>query len=468
MPEHRRIHHRGTENQSAVPCAPCDPCGSIRSSNGMEPQGSQGTQGTAPLFSVPLRWIAMFALLGTLAAQAGAQASSQRIQQQRQELERIRRERAELQRRLERLAGTVHDLAEERRNLAQQADATARAVRALDRQLEAIADEVSEATGSLASAEDELTIKRAVLRRRLQDVYKRGPLYTLEVMLSAESFGGMVARYKYLHALTLRDRALVGSVQGLRDRIAQQRGTLVRLQEDIERSKQEKADEEERLRELQGERAVSLGIAQRQANELRTRLLAIERSESRLRGVIASLEETRRRADAAAAASAAAERNRVAAAPGARPAPATARSAPMAASTIRTSDFGRLDWPVDGELLYRFGRTVTPDNTTVRWNGIGIAAGAGTPVRAIADGEVVVAENIGTYGLTVIVQHGAGDYSVYGSLASAAVAKGARVRKGQSVGSVGSADPEMPPHLHFEIRRSKGTAVDPLDWLRGR
>jgi murein hydrolase activator len=42
------------------------------------------------------------------------------------------------------------------------------------------------------------------------------------------------------------------------------------------------------------------------------------------------------------------------------------------------------------------------------------------------------------------------------------------VQKGQVIGTVGTADPDMPPHLHFEIRRSRGAAVDPLDWLRGK
>jgi murein DD-endopeptidase MepM/ murein hydrolase activator NlpD len=65
------------------------------------------------------------------------------------------------------------------------------------------------------------------------------------------------------------------------------------------------------------------------------------------------------------------------------------------------------------------------------------------------------------------VQHGGGDYSVYGSLASASVRVGAKVRKGQVLGQVGSTDPELPPHLHFEIRRDRGTAVDPLEWLKG-
>jgi murein hydrolase activator len=390
--------------------------------------------------------------------------SSQRIAAQRAELDRIRRERADLQRKMTELQGTVHDLSEEKRNLAQQAEATARAVRTLDTQLAGIEDEVLDATTSLATAEDELTTKRAVLRRRLVDVYKRGPLYNLEVLLSAESFGGLVARYKILHALTLRDRTLVASVERLRDQIAKQRTMMVRLQEDIERSKQEKAQEEERLRSLEAQRGRSITVAQQQTRVVRSRLAEIERSEGRLRGVIANLEDVRRRSEAAAAAAAnaAPSTGRTASSP------TTTRSAAPTASSIRTSDFGRLDWPVDGTILYRFGRNVTPENTTLRWNGIGIQTSSGTPVKSIAGGEVVVSENIGTYGLTVIVQHGAGDYSVYGSLSMASVAKGARVTKGQIIGNVGSADPDMPPHLHFEIRRSRGAAVDPLDWLRGR
>ena len=411
------------------------------------------------------RALCAVAMMLCACAGAGAQTipSSQRIAAQRAELERIRSERAALQRRMQELQGTVHDLSEEKRNLAAQADATARAVRTLDTQLAGIEDEVLDATSSLASAEDELTTKRAVLQRRLRDVYKRGPLYNLEVLLSAESFGGLVARYKILHALTLRDRTLVGSVERLRDQIARQRGQMVRLQEDIERSKQEKAQEEDRLRSLEAQRGRSISVAQRQTQVVRGRLAEIERSEGRLRGVIANLEDVRRRAEAAAAAAANTAAPTVAGRPTAAP-----RAAAPTTSTIRTTDFGRLDWPVDGTILYRFGRNVTPENTTLRWNGVGIQTARGTPVKTISGGEVVVSENIGTYGLTVIVQHGAGDYSVYGSLASASVSKGGRVQKGQVIGTVGTADPDMPPHLHFEIRRSRGAAVDPLDWLRGK
>ena len=388
--------------------------------------------------------VLLLALLLAVPGSAGAQTQADRIRQQREELERVRRERAELQRRMQELQGSVHDLSEEVQLLERQADATARVVRSLDQQLASITDEVDSATTSLVGAEDELILKRAVLRRRVIDIYKRGQLHTVEALLSAQSFGELVARYKYLHLVALRDRALLQRVEQLRNRIRRDRGSLVRLQGAMADNRAEKALEEQRLRELEELRGRSLRLTRAEATRVRARLELIARSEARLAGAIENLEAARRRAEG-------------------RP---NART--PSASTLRTADLGKLDWPVDGDIIYRFGRVVNPNNTTTRWNGIGIAAPVGTPVRAISNGQVAVAEPIGTYGPTVIVQHGAGDYSVYGSLSRIDVRRGAQVRKGEIIGYVGSADPELAPHLHFEIRRDRGRAVDPLEWLRGQ
>ena len=358
---------------------------------------------------------------------------------QREELERIRRERAALQQRMNQLQSSVHDLAEEAANLDRQADATARLVRQLDAALASIADEVATVNRELVRSEDELAIKRAVVQHRLAEIYKRGPLYSVEVLLGAQSFGALVARYKYLHILTQRDRALVRRVEELHAQTGGQRRALVRLQRDLEQNRADRAAEEERLRALESRRQSSLAQAQRSADEVRERLARVQRDEAALTGLIASFETERTRPSARAPAS----------------------------SALRTSDYGRLEWPVDGEILYRFGRVVNPNNTTTRWNGIGIGAAEGTPVRALAAGQVVAAEAFGTYGLTVIVQHGGGDYSVYGSLQRIDVRRGQRVPRGQTLGTVGRSDPDMPAHLHLEIRRGRGEAVDPLGWLRG-
>jgi septal ring factor EnvC (AmiA/AmiB activator) len=284
-----------------------------------------------------------------------------------------------------------------------------------------------------------------VLRRRLVDIYKRGPLYNVEAMLSAQSFGELVARYKYLHLLALRDRALVRRVEELRNHVAMERDRLMRLQRNLVDSREERRVEETRLRTLEQQQRTQLSRTRRVAQQTENRLARIRQTENQLANAIAAFEAERRRAEASRTA-------------GRR-----------AGSTIRTSDYGKLAWPVEGTLVYTFGREVQANNTAIKWNGVGIRAGVGTSVRSVAAGRVVSVGQLGTYGLTVIIEHGGGDYSIYGSLSKANVAIGAAVTQGQVIGGVGISDPELPPHLHFEIRHGgRGEAVDPATWLRRR
>ncbi|HMI56443.1 MAG TPA: peptidoglycan DD-metalloendopeptidase family protein [Gemmatimonadaceae bacterium] len=388
----------------------------------------------------------MVALLLSAAPIARAQQNAdqkgaeQRIKDEKARLEALKNEREELQRRRTSLQNTVHDLSEEVETLDREADVTARVMHSLDAQLEAISSEVGSTTSDLVRAQDEITVKQATMRRRLVDIDKRGPLFSFEVLLSARSFGELLARYKYLHLLAVRDQTLVHRVEDLRNQINHQRANLVRFQESIKLNLDEKAEEEDRLRTLRLEQTRSLAQAKRRAQATDARLQAISRDESRLSNVIANLESARLRAE--------------------RTTPGVSR----APSTIRKGT-GSMDWPVQGEILYSFGRVVNPNNTTVRWNGIGIKAASGTEVHAVAAGKVLVADQFGTYGLTVIVQHPGGDYSVYGSLSKITTQKGAVVTKGQVIGLVGTADPDLPAHLHFELR-PQGHAVDPMDILR--
>ena len=370
------------------------------------------------------------------------QDETARLRNQRAELERIRNERTELEREAETLHSRAHDLSEEVDNLDRRAEATARLVGALEAQLAVINKDFDDASVNVARAEAQLGVKRSVLRRRLIDIYKRGPLYTFQALLSAKSFGELVARYKYLHLLTLRDRALVTTVERLRNRVARERDHLATLRTAIEENRAEKASEEERLRTLERTRAASLEDVQHDARVADEKIDNLRRTETQLANAIAAFDAERRRVE------------------GDRP--ITTRRV----SGIRASDYGNLEWPVEGPLVYTFGKAQTASNATIRWNGIGIRANAGTPVRAVATGKVVSVRQMGTYGLTIIIDHGGGDYSIYGSLSKADVREQQSVNKGQPIGSVGISDPELPPHLHFEIRQNGGPAVDPAEWLR--
>ena len=364
----------------------------------------------------------------------------QQLRDNQRRLEDIRRERTQVEQELERLRTQVHSLSDELANIERQKESTNRIVNELDRQINGLSDQIDRTTVDLLLAQDALKEKRAVLERRLVDIYKRGPLYAYQVLLAAETFGDLLSRYKYLFLVSQQDRLLKNDMSKLRNRIARERQTLVDARDALGRRKTERTDELQRYLTLEHTREASLRETRRSAREAAERLSQLERDERGLNDRVAALERARREAEA--------------------------RGVARAAASITTADLGQLDWPVDGKVVYQFGTAAGPNNTRIPWHGIGIAAPQGTPVRAIASGTVSLAGRLGTYLTSVLLDHGGGYYSFYGYLNDAAVSKGERVLKGQVIGHVGGEASDRGPHLHFEIRGQGGIALDPVNWLK--
>jgi septal ring factor EnvC (AmiA/AmiB activator) len=337
----------------------------------------------------------------------------------------------------------VHDVNDELHNLERQRQSTGRIVSEIERQIGGLSSQLDRSTAELILAEDNLAERRAVLERRLVDIYKRGPLYTFQALLAAESFGDLLSRYKYLFLTSRQDRALVGDVEQLRNRVVQRRNDILNVRKQLDRSREEREAEFAKYSELARMRANRLETLRRSARRTERRLTALEKDEARLNNLLAALERARRD-DAARG----------------------LRGATPLAGSITTTDLGSLDWPVEGAIVYRFGRDTLPSGGIIRWNGIGIAAGMGTPIRAVETGKVRLVGQFGTYGLTVVLEHGNGYYSVYSHLQSAAVKLSGNVAKGQTIGAVGGENSDYGPHLHFEIRGENQVALDPTDWLR--
>src|SRR2546429_1419066 len=98
-------------------------------------------------------------------------------------------------------------------------------------------------TLELILTQDALAEKRAVLERRLAEIYKRGSLWTFQALLAAESFGDLLSRYKYLYLVSRQDRALVGEVEDLRDRIAARRREGLNVRAELARRRDERGKE---------------------------------------------------------------------------------------------------------------------------------------------------------------------------------------------------------------------------------
>ncbi len=122
---------------------------------------------------------------------------------------------------------------------------------------------------------------------------------------------------------------------------------------------------------------------------------------------------------------------------------------------------GRLNWPVAGKLIARFGQS---RGGGLKWNGVMIEAARGTPVKALYDGRIAYADWLPGMGLLVIVDHG-GYMSLYAHNEQLYKAVGERVSGGDAIATVGDTGGRSVPGLYLEIRRG-AKPVDPAPWFR--
>jgi murein DD-endopeptidase MepM/ murein hydrolase activator NlpD len=97
-------------------------------------------------------------------------------------------------------------------------------------------------------------------------------------------------------------------------------------------------------------------------------------------------------------------------------------------------------------------------------HGIDLGAASGTPIAAVASGQVVLASAGYGYGNYVVIRHDDGSETLYAHLSQIYVVQGEWVVQGATIGTVGSTGWTTGPHLHFEVRVG-GAAVDPLNYL---
>ncbi len=94
--------------------------------------------------------------------------------------------------------------------------------------------------------------------------------------------------------------------------------------------------------------------------------------------------------------------------------------------------------------------------------GLDFTAPIGTPIYAAADGVIKDAGfNTGGYGNRVVVNHGFGYETLYAHMVRIKARVGARIKRGEVIGYVGSTGKSTGPHLHYEVHKN-GTPLDPI------
>ncbi|HET9334268.1 MAG TPA: peptidoglycan DD-metalloendopeptidase family protein [Gemmatimonadota bacterium] len=399
--------------------------------------------------------LAATVLLGLVAGAVSlvsAQDVESELEAQRARLERLQQEIRQKREEAARLGRQESSVLQELRRVENEIGLTRELVTTLEDEIEQRSQQIESTTEELARAQDELAVKRQILARRLRTIYKLGSFGNFQVLLMADSFAEILGRYKYLRLVAEQDRRLLARIERLENTIRRNRSQLEEARTGLAEAREERVEQVQSLSVTERDRERALTQVKSRRSEQLEAAAALEAETRRIQSLLTTLERRRT------------EREELAR----REAEEAGRDAPAPAASTLTGDFGALDWPVDGEIVERFGRSRHPVyNTEVVNNGIDIRAARGTPVRAVEAGEVVYADFNGGYGLMIIVDHDGGDYSLYAHLDRAAVSIGQRVAKGSSIGTVGESGSLVGPKLHFEIRQG-GRAVDPIGWLRRR
>lgn len=128
---------------------------------------------------------------------------------------------------------------------------------------------------------------------------------------------------------------------------------------------------------------------------------------------------------------------------------------------------GRLPWPVsNGVVTVGFGtQNYAGTKLIQKSDGLEIAVPVGSPVRCVADGEVVYAGEVADENI-VLVKHGK-YFTGYKNLSAVAVSRDQKVKAGTVLGKSGtSIDGEG--GILFMIMNDKSVAQNPAPWLRSK
>ncbi len=129
-------------------------------------------------------------------------------------------------------------------------------------------------------------------------------------------------------------------------------------------------------------------------------------------------------------------------------------------------EYTPLGYPYHGDITSTFGHRENPftGEGVETHKGVDIRAAWGSPVRAMAKGEVEFAGVRGGFGNCIMIKHGNGFETLYGHLSKILVHVGEKIDIGQQIGNVGSTGRSTGPHLHYEVHKN-GQKIDPQNFL---
>lgn len=287
--------------------------------------------------------------------------------------------------------------------------------------------EINTTQNNLLEAETNIEGKQDIMGDRLNVMYKNGTIGYAEVLLNSKSLTDLLSNLDMVKKIVNHDVDLLKDMKEQRDMIEEQKISLENQRRQLVNLRSSVTQKQEML-------VVSRGKQERLRADLAQDKVALEKI----------LDETKKEADKIV--------NMI-------------RSLQSSGAYVG----GELQWPVTGysRISSPFGNRIHPILKTKKFHsGIDVPAPSGVAVVAAGSGKVVTSGTLGSYGRTVIVDHGGGIMTLYAHNSKLLVSVGDTVTKGQRIANIGSTGASTGPHLHFEVRKN-GQYVNPVPYVKG-
>jgi septal ring factor EnvC (AmiA/AmiB activator) len=338
-----------------------------------------------------------------------------------------------------------------------------RQLRRLDSERQRMQGELQTLEQQSAATDARIRQQQAHLAEAFKGAYQRGQGDALKLFLNGGNPNQTARDLRYLahlsraqHELIDALRADLAQLNALQQQTAHKSEELAKLQ----------AAHEAEQKQLQADRRARqavLGKLSAQIQQQQRQISNLKRDERNLTQLVERL--NRLMAQQAARARATEQARSKPAAGQTRKPVAVNTETPVAFSSGQPFSRlkGALRLPVAGELMNRFG--APREGGGVNWKGLFIRAAQGTPVKAIAAGQVVFSEWLRGFGNLIIVDHGESYMSLYSNNESLYKQVGERVQPGDAIAMVGNSGGQPDAGLYFEMRY-QSRPVNPLLWVK--
>ena len=392
-------------------------------------------------------------LVSALATMVGAATSSQL----KKELDALKNEAQEiinagiaLKKELDANASETQSTIEQKSAIDQQIRITEQEIDNANAQISQYSLLVAEKQKELEAAEAELEEMNQKNKARLRAMEENGKISYWSILFKANSFSDLLSRIDSIHEVAEADQRMLKQMQDMADAIEADRQELEAELSAQQEAKTLLAEKEETLvsqREEAGELLLQLKA---ESEQLTAEYEANEAAEAEARAIAMKkqLEYEAQLSAEQKAALAAQNQNNVAG--GNYSGGGSGFSSPLRIGLTVTSAYGWRIHPTMGDKRFH--------------TGVDFAAAQGTPIYAIASGQVTSAYYNNANGYMVSIAHGNGYGSLYAHMTHFVVSAGQSVSQGQVIGYVGSTGWSTGPHLHFEIHVN-GSSVNPMQYL---